>query len=434
VPFDSYSGTLSQYVDRLVNLLTSQTESPFSVAAEWGDAYKWYALQYTDPDGYTNNNIYIIIGPTAFRTTTRTAYSSYEYSNWMYCYTGSSFGGHPQNVYGIFVGITTAFDAATFSVPTTASMYATFGLRAYEQVVINASGFSPTACNNATVPYRYLDLQSTFYTWYDRYGFTFIQIPQPTVYRDVPFTMHVYRVMPFDTSFTFPWWVLFTDQTVFHINSNTYSSVYNRFPPYPTNLCGRLTYTTSATGYGICMDNPSALNMPPSIASYLTSTNTYVHTFASAYAQRTRPCPHVYSIGPRAPMSFYSTQIRRPHDASVVPCIFMPYGELMMLPTSVNRLNGRADIFRPIISISEGVHPWALTGVFGRVTTLFPIAYVDSGISPGDVVALPDSQYVAVMYTNIEQDITFSHCLGDDTNAPSNSVNADYVLYALRYA
>ena len=106
----------------------------------------------------------------------------------------------------------------------------------------------------------------------------------------------------------------------------------------------------------------------------------------------------------------------------------------MMLPTSVNQLNGRASIFTPIISISGGVHPWSVTGAFARVTTLFPIAYIDSGISLGDIIALPDSQYIAVMYTNIEPYLSYNYCLGDDTNAPSDSVNADFVFYALRYA
>jgi hypothetical protein len=204
MPFDVYVGTLSQYVSRLTSLLTGMTNSPFTLAAQWsGGTYPWYALQYNDPDGYTNNNIYIIIGPTTFRATTRPA-STNSYDSWNYCNNtaGGYSYGRPGNMYGMFVGIATSFDTTNFAVPSTALLYATFGIRAYDVVV--GSGVSATACNDTTIPYRYVDLQSTFYTWYDQYGFTFIQTPVKTAYRDVPFTMHAYRLTPFNTNITQP--------------------------------------------------------------------------------------------------------------------------------------------------------------------------------------------------------------------------------------
>ena len=431
MPFDVYAGTLSQYVSRLVNLLTSMTSSPFTLAAQWsGGTYPWYALQYNDPNGYTNNNVYIIIGPTAFRTTTRTA-SGASYDSWNYCNTTTYAYGRPGNIYGIFVGIATSFDTTNFAVPSTASMYATFGIRAYDLTVTYNVG--ATACNDTTIPYRYVDLQSTFYTWYDQYGFTFIQIPTRTTYRDVPFTMHAYRLTPFNTNITQPWWTLFTDQTALSTVADTYSpygSIYTKFPTYPTNLCGALTYTTTASGYGICMDSPTSLNMPVGIASYLTGSNVYVHTFASSLRQMTRPCPAALSDGPRGPMSYYM-QVRRFLDPSSNFCTWLPYGEIVYLPTALSSVDGKVYAFQPIVNVAHGAHPWSLTGIFAPITTLLPLSYVDSGISPGDVLSIQGNQYVAVQYSNIMTGYNYDVCLGGGNN---NTVNSDYTFYAIRYA
>jgi len=425
MPFDAYAGTLSQYVSRVVNLLTSMTNSPFKLAAQWsGGTYPWYALQYSDPNGYTNNNMYIIIGPTAFRTTTKTASGS-SYNSWNYCVPTSTYG-RPGNMYGIFVGIATSFDTVNFAVPSTASLYATFGIRAYDLTV--TSGVDATACNDTTIPYRYVDLQSTFYTWYDQYGFTFIQIPVRTTYRDVPFTMHAYRLTPFNTNITQPWWTLFTDQTAL---STIIDTLYNipEFPTYPTNLCGTLTYTTSSSGYGICMDSPTSLNMPAGIASYLTGSNVYVHTFASSLRQTTRPCPAVLSDGPRGPMSYYS-QIRMFLDQSSNFCTWLPYGEIVYLPTALSSVDGKVYAFQPVVNVAHGAHPWSLTGIFAPVTTLLPLSYVDSGISPGDVLSIQGNQYVAVQYNNIMTGYNYDACL----SGYGNAVNSDYTFYAIRYA
>jgi len=430
MPFDVYAGTLSQYVSRLVNLLTGMTNSPFKLAAQWsGGTYPWYALQYSDPNGYTNNNIYIIIGPTAFRMTTKPA-STNTYDSWNWCNTLGNFYGRPGNVYGIFVGVATSFDTTNFAVPSTASLYATFGIRAYDLTVTN--NVSATACNDTTIPYRYVDLQSTFYTWYDQYGFTFIQVPVRTTYRDVPFTMHAYRLMPFNTNITQPWWTLFTDQTALSTVADTqfYNIMYTKFPTYPTNLCGTLTYTTSSSGYGICMDNPTSLNMPPGIASYLTGSNVYVHTFASSLRQMTRPCPATLADGPRGPMSYY-TQVRRFLDPSSSLCTWLPYGEIVYLPTALSSVDGKVYAFQPVVNVAHGAHPWSLTGIFAPVTTLLPLSYVDSGISPGDVLSIQGNQYVAVQYNNIMSGYNYDPCLGGGGN---NTVNSDYTFYAIRYA
>jgi hypothetical protein len=378
------------------------------------------------PDGYTNNNIYIIIGPTAFRTTTMTA-SGASYDSWNYCNTTGTMG-RPGNMHGIFVGIATSFDTTNFAVPSTASLYATFGIRAYDLIVTYNVG--ATACNDTTIPYRYMDLQSTIYTWYDQYGFTFIQIPAKTTYMDVPFTMHAYRLMPFNTNITRPWWTLFTDQTALSTFIDTCCYSYPKFPTYPTNLCGTLTYTTSSSGYGICMDSPTSLNMPTGIANYLAGSNVYVHTFASSLKQMTRPCPNTYADGPRGPMSYY-TQIRRLLDTSSNFSVWLPYGEIVYLPTALSSADGKVYALQPIANVAHGAHPWSLTGIFAPITTLLPLSYVDSGISPGDVLSIQGNQYVAVQYNNVMTGYNYDPCLGGGSN---NTVNSDYTFYAIRYA
>jgi hypothetical protein len=437
MPFDVYSGTLSQYVDRLVNMLTSMTNSPFTLVATWDSSYKWYALQYTDPDGYTQNNVYIIIGPNAFRATTRNTVpaTKYLYST---CTSSGDNRGRPGNFYGLSVVVANQFDSANFVVPSTAKAFVTYALRAYR--VAYTRDVSATACNDTTVPYTYEDLQSTFYTWYDKYGFVVVQQPASTAYPDVPFLLHVYRLTPFNTSLTFPWWVSFVDQAVLDMVVDNYYTRSGVFPPYPTNMCSVLPYTTSATGYGICMDNPTALNIPSGVAGYLTGTGTYPHTFASWVRQTTRPCPSMNSEGPRAPRSLYGSIIRRPLDPNSSYCAWMPHGEVVMLPSSQSTLDNYAYLFNPVVNLSRGVHQWSLTGVFARVTALFPISYVDSGISPGDVISTQTGeQYIALPMSNIESTtqygpVVYDPCLATTFNDNNTYVNMDYALYAIRYA
>jgi hypothetical protein len=179
------------------------------------------------------------------------------------------------------------------------------------------------------------------------------------------------------------------------------------------------------------MDSPTSLNMPSGIASYLTGSNVYVHTFASSLRQMTRPCPSVLADGPKGPMSYY-TQIRRFLDQSSNLCTWLPYGEIVYLPTALSSVDSKVYAFQPIVNVAHGTHPWSLTGIFAPITALLPLSYIDSGISPGDVLSIQGNQYVAVQYSNVMTGYNYDVCMGGGNN--NNTVNSDYTFYAIRYA
>ena len=124
-------------------------------------------------------------------------------------------------------------------------------------------------------------------------------------------------------------------------------------------------------------------------------------------------------------------QVRRFLDQSSNLCTWLPYGEIVYLPTALYSIDSKVYTFQPIANVAHGAHPWSLIGIFAPITTLLPLSYIDSGISPGDVLSIQGNQYVAVQYSNVMTGYNYDVCLGGGNN---NTVNSDYTFYAIRYA
>jgi len=409
VPFDQYSGTISQIVQRIVGNLTSTNQ--FNVVATWGTTYKWYALQYTDPDGVTANNQYIIIGPHTMRATART--SSTAHLDYSTCNTVSNYG-RPYNFYGISVIVTPYFDPSTFTVTSATNLKWTYLVHHLRWV--QTYNVTATSCNDSTVPQTYEDTTATAYIYYDKYGFVIATSPSSTSYTRLAYVAVVYRQRPLNPNLSVPdWWVVLNDQATYTANLD--SNV--RILPYPSNLC-TYSWTTSSTGYGLCADNTSAYNTSPVVTS-LVNLGVYPTVLnVGGYRANENVC-----AGPaynnRAPTSFYT--------AIYQSRLF----KVMCTLATRSSLDG--NIYLRFPTIATDVYVYAaylqLDKYYGVIDLISPIAPDPSGISAFDIAVLPDGrQYIA-----IDIPVTSSGwgvcCAGSNT---CDGYNAQLLRYFIRYA
>lgn len=409
MPFDPYSGTLSQIVGRIVNDLTSLTSSPFTVVATWGTTYKWYALQYTDPEGVSANNQYIIIGPHTMRATTGTT-AVFDHSS---CSTTNA-NGRPYNFYGISFIVTNQFDPSTFSIPSGASVLWTF---AYTHLrYVQTSGVGATACNDTTVPQTFEDMTATAYIHYDKYGFT-VGLAGQQGYQPVQSFTTVRRLKPINPNISIPhWWYVINDQRTFNLRTDSH----NNNTPYPANLCGYYPWTTSGTARGLCADSMSAYNMPSGVFNTFVSGGIYPATFDSPVERAVRGCPSRGATVNRAPASFY--QIFR--QSAYVSGSWGPY-LYALFPSARSKLDGRAYIARLVIGVGSKLGYTTYYGavpdnVLARLDSLIPIPeYAD--ISDFDLIQLATGeQYIAISLNAPTTPLNVSTCPGDGGAGVSN--------------
>jgi len=386
VGFDQYSGTISQIVERIVNNLTSTNQ--FTVVATWGTTYKWYALQYTDPDGVTANNQYIIIGPHTMRATARSA--SIPHRDYITCSGASYWRGRPYNFYGISVIVTPYFDPSTFTVTSAINLKWTY--LAHHLRWVQTRAVSPTACNDGTVPQTYEDTTATAYMYYDRYGFVVATSPSQVAstaqtYTRLAYVAVVYRLRPTNPNLSVPdWWVVLNDQATYVAQIDTDASDISRNMPYPSNLC-TYTWTTSGGGFGLCADAATAYNMSPAVTS-LVSLGAYPTTINVAGVRSNESACATPGSTNRAPTSLYAA---------------MTFGRIFKVrgwPAVRSSLDGNVYMSFPAVAADIYVNAPTYASVdkfYGTVDLISPISPDPSGISMYDMATLPDGrQYIAI--------------------------------------
>jgi len=408
VPFDQYSGTISQIVERIVNNLTSTNQ--FSVVATWGATYKWYALQYTDPDGVTANNQYIIIGPHTMRAT------STIHCDFSTCNLADVNYGRPYNFYGISVIVTPYFDPSTFTVTSATNLkwtYLAHHLRWVQTYYVGA-----TNCSDTTVPQTYEDTTATAYMYYDKYGFVIATSPSSTNYTRLAYVAVVYRQRPTNPNLPVPdWWVVLNDQATYTTRLDTYYGNNPRIIPYPSNLC-TYTWTTSGYGYGLCADAATSYNMSPAVTS-LVSLGAYPTVFnVGGYRANENVCAGpAYSN--RAPTSFYTAIYQS------------RWFKVSCTLATRSSLDGNVYLRFPTVALDTYLTYLQLDKYYGVVDVISPIAPDPSGTSPFDIATLPDGrQYIAI---DIQVAPTWWGvcCAGYNT---CDGYNAQVLRYFIRYA
>lgn len=428
MPFDPYSGTLSQIVGRIVNDLTSLQNSPFTVVATWGTTYKWYALKYNDPDAVASNNMYLIIGSHTMRATVGTT----PVSNHSTCSTTGSSFGRPYNFYGISFIITNQFDPSTFSIPSGASVLWTFAYT-HLHYVQTITAVSATPCNDSNVSQTFNDMSATAYIHYDKYGFTIGIAGQPG-YQPVQAFVVVRRLRPINLNVSIPhWWYIINDQRTFNLMLDTYSSGYPNNTPYPANLCGYYPWTTSGTSRGLCADNMSAYNMPSGIFTTFINSGIYPATFNSSVERAVRGCPFSPTNAAinRAPVSFYRIFTSSAYtNGTWGPYIYA------LFPSCRSKLDGVTYIARPIIGVGSkpgyttyyGVVP---DNVLAQLDSLIPIpGYAD--IADFDLIQLSTGeQYIAISLNAPTTPLNVATCPGDGGTGGISNVGIQ--RYFIRY-
>lgn len=426
MPFDAYGGTISQIVARIVNNLTSLTNSPFTVVGTYGTTYKWYALMYNDPAGVSANNLYLIIGPHTMRATIATRSSGIN--NYSTCSTGCAADGRPYNYYGISFIVSSTFNPTNFTISSTSALwtYASVYLRYVVTYGVNA-----TPCNDTTVPQTFEDMSATMYMHYDKYGFSLgiAGISQVGTVQPLQAFVQVRRIQPINPSIPLShWWHVINDQRVWTTRLDTYCASNPVNVPYPANLCGDHPWTTSGTARGLCADAMTSYNMPPNLFTFFVSNNMYPGTFNNDLARReVRGCPQNGGLLNRCPVSFFYSF----HTLITSGGYYGPY--FFTIPSVKSSADGRGYIMRPVIGVNvkSGYTVYNVVPdiIVAQMDDMIPIP-LSNDINDFDILQLSTGeQYIAISLNAPTTPITPATCAG----YYDNIANVGAQRYLLRY-